>query len=351
MIPSVKLYMLSIMKGERRGFFAFIVKSVMRVFSWFYALAIGIVDWAYRSGLRRVHKIDAPVVSVGNITLGGTGKTPFTIFLARYFSETGKKPAVLIRGYGDDERKMLRDELPDVPVFAGQDRVRNALTALKDKRDIIILDDGFQHRRIDRDLNIVMLDSESLSGGELLFPRGTLREPLASLKRSDVLVLSKIDKVDEERKKEVLRKLKDIVPDKLVVTARHKIVYLNDVTGAVYSVEGLTGQNVCLVSGIADPDYFAHCVGQLGAVIASRYDYVDHYDYRQKDIDRITADVRSKKLERVITTKKDYVKMRRLDLSRLEDKLFIMDMEMDIVEGKEDLIGRLNSVISGKSAQ
>ena len=350
MISSIKLYMLSIMKGKRKGFFALIVKGVMRFFSWFYALAIGIVDWAYRSGLRRIHKVGAPVVSVGNITLGGTGKTPFTIFLARYLSEKGEKPAVLIRGYGDDERKMLRDELPDVPVFIGQDRVKSAMSALTDKRNVIILDDGFQHRRIDRDLNIVMLDSESLLEEGLLFPRGTLREPLASLERSDILVLSKIDKVDDEGKSKILRKLKDIAPDKLVVTARHRIAYLNDVTGAVYSVESLAGQNVCLVSGIADPDYFAGCVKELGAVIASRYDYVDHYDYRQRDIDRITADVWSKKLERVITTKKDYVKMQRLDLSRLEEKLFIMDMEMDIVEGKEDLIGRLNSVVSSKRA-
>ncbi|MFQ5953015.1 MAG: tetraacyldisaccharide 4'-kinase, partial [Candidatus Omnitrophota bacterium] len=157
MISRFKLYILSIMEDRRSGVFAALIKGLLRVLSWPYALAIRIVDWAYRSGFRRVHKIkDAPVISVGNITLGGTGKTPFTIFLANYLSSVGKKPAVLVRGYGKDERKMLRDELPDVAIFVGQDRVASALEAIRDKRDVLLLDDGFQHRKINRNVDIVL---------------------------------------------------------------------------------------------------------------------------------------------------------------------------------------------------
>jgi tetraacyldisaccharide 4'-kinase len=344
---SFKLYILSIMENRRGGIFAAVIKGVLRVLSWFYAAAIKIVDLAYASGMRRAHKISVPVVSVGNISLGGAGKTPFTLFLANYFSDTGKKPAVLIRGYGDDEKRMFRDELPDVPVFVGQDRVSNAAAAVKNGRNVILLDDGFQHRRIARDVNILMMDAGSLFGRGSLFPRGVLREPLSSLARADVLVLSKVDKLDTDKKEEAIRKLKTLAPGKLVVTARHKPVFLNDVTGAVYSAESLNGQTVCLASGIADPDYFAFEVKKLGADIAMRLDYADHHDYSQRDIDKIHSAVNGRNIEKIVTTKKDYVKMRRLDLSRIEEKLFILDIEMDIVEGKEALVDRLNSVTTG----
>ncbi|MGB2661104.1 MAG: tetraacyldisaccharide 4'-kinase [Candidatus Omnitrophota bacterium] len=347
MWPKIKLYILSIMKNERAGIIASAIKGVLRVLSWFYAVGIKIVDYGYKTGIRRKHKVSVPVVSVGNITLGGTGKTPFTMFLADHFVKTGRKPAVLIRGYGNDERKMLRDELPDVPIFIGQDRVASAQAAVEDGRDILLLDDGFQHRRIMRDLNVLMLDGDSLFEGGSLFPRGVLREPVSSLERADVLVLSKVDKMDEGLKDEAIRKLKAIAPGKLIVTARHKPVFLKDVTGAVYPAENLKGQNVCLVSGIADPDYFAFAVENLGARIVSRCDYTDHHSYGQKDINRIHAASRGEDVDKVVTTKKDYVKMQLLDLSSIEEKLFILDVEMEIVEGKEDFVGRLTSIING----
>ena len=342
-----KLYMLSVMENRRGGICAAIIRGVLRVLSWFYAAAIKIIDYGYTSGIRRTHKMSVPVVSVGNITLGGTGKTPFTMFLANHFSDNGKKPAVLIRGYGDDERRMLCDELPDVPIFVGQDRVSSARTAITNGRDVLLLDDGFQHRRIARDLNILMLDSDSLSGDGSLFPRGTFREPVSSLKRADVVVLSKIDKLNGSEKEEAMQKLKALAPGKVLVTARHKPVFLNDVTGTVYSAESLNGRTVCLVSGIADPGYFALEVKNLGADIVERLDCADHHDYSQKDIDRIYTVISDQDIERIVTTKKDYVKMQRLDLSRIEEKLFILDIEMDIVGGKEALVDRLNSVISG----
>jgi tetraacyldisaccharide 4'-kinase len=348
MISPVKLYMLSIMKDQRGGIFAAVLKSILRLLSWVYTGAIKIVDWAYTAGIRRVHEISIPVVSVGNITLGGTGKTPFTMFLANYYSGSGRKPGVLIRGYGKDERRMLRDELPDARVFAGQDRVRSARMAVKDGMDVLILDDGFQHRRISRDLNILMLDPDSMLGNSFLFPRGMLREPLSSVKRADVLVLSKIDKIGEERKKEIIQKLKAIAPDKVIVQSRHKPVFLNDVTGTVYSTESLKGQKVCLASGIADPEYFASLVKDLGAMIALRYDYADHYNYRQKDINMIYAAVKDKGIEKIITTKKDYVKMQHLNLLDIEEKVFILDIEVDVLEGKEALVDRLNSVVPGQ---
>ena len=343
---NIKVYMLSIMRNKRGGIFAFFVKAFLRVLSWVYALAVKIVDYGYTSGVRKKHKMSVPVISVGNITLGGTGKTPFTMMLADHFRAIGKSPAVLIRGYGTDEKKMLRDELPDVPIFVGQDRARSAGKAVADGRDVLLLDDGFQHRRIMRDLDILMLDSASLMDEMFLFPRGTLREPLTSLERADILVLSKIDKLDKGQKEEVIDKLNKIVSGKPLITARHKPVFLSDVTGAGYPAENLSGQNVCVVSGIADPGYFSFMVSNLGATVARRLDYADHHNHSQKDIDRIYKAASGGNIDSIITTKKDYVKMRLLDLSRIEEKLFILDIAMEIIEGKEDFLGRLDSVVS-----
>ncbi|MGB2629729.1 MAG: tetraacyldisaccharide 4'-kinase, partial [Candidatus Omnitrophota bacterium] len=227
------------------------------------------------------------------------------------------------------------------------DRVASALAAARDGRDILVLDDGFQHRRIGRDLSIVMLDSGSVFGDGYLFPRGILREPVSSLKRADILVLSKIDKMDDKGKNDIIRKLQNSFPGKLIVTARHRPTFLNDVTGAVYSAETLKGQKACLISGIADPGYFVRAVEDLGALPVLRHDYADHHSYNQKDIDRISADCRNSGIDSIVTTKKDYVKMRALDLSAIEERLLVLDIEMDIVEGKEALVDRLNSVISG----
>ncbi len=345
-----KLYILSLMKDERRGFPHVIVKGLLRVLSLVYAGAVKAVDLGYRSGLRRVHEVGVPVVSVGNITLGGTGKTPFTIFLADYFLTAGKKPAVLIRGYGRDECGMLRDELPDVPVFVGQDRVAGARRAASGGRDVLILDDAFQHRRIGRDLNILLLDSVSLFGNGCLFPRGILREPVSSLKRADIFALTKTDRVSARRRKDIIRQLAEADPGKPVILTRHRPSFLTDVTGAAYSADSLHGKKVMLVSGIADPDHFAFLVEETGAEIVSRCDYADHHRYRQADIDSICAECAEKEAEAIVVTAKDHVKIKDLDTSRMEDKLFILNIVIDIVEGKEHLIAGLSGIDSRQRA-
>ncbi len=341
---SFRQYILSLMKDERNGFADVIVKGVLRFLSWIYAAAIRTVDWGYRSGLRKRYKAPVPVISVGNVTLGGTGKTPFTIFLADHFLSAGRHPAVLIRGYGEDESRMLRDELPDVPVFAGQDRVKSAACAAENGRDVLILDDGFQHRRISRNLDILLVDSVSLFGNGSLVPRGVLREPFSSLKRADIFVLTKADRIDEKCKKDIIRKLRETAGEKPIVVARHSPSFLTDVTGGAYSADSLRGKKVVLVSGIVDPDYFALLVEKKGATIVSRRDYPDHHRYARKDISSISRECAEKKAEAIITTGKDYVKIKELDISVIEDRLFVLNIVMDIVEGKERLIAGLDSV-------
>jgi len=301
----------------------------------------------YSSGIRHVHKVSIPVISVGNITLGGTGKTPFTIFLADYFRDTGRKSVILTRGYGDDEHIMLKDTLPEVPVVVGRDRVKNALSVSNEETDIVILDDGYQHRRLARDLNILLLDCPRPFGNGFLCPRGVLREPVSSLMRADMIVLTKSDRVEPEEREDIIRKIKGLRPGIPVVVSRHSPVFVTDVTGAMYSVEHISGRKVSLVSGIADPGYFAYTVKKAGGIVMDEFAFRDHYRYMQQDIDRIFAKCFSARVDMILMTEKDYVKVRNLDLSRIEEKLYIFHVRMEIIEGKERLIAGLNSVISG----
>ncbi|MGB2601888.1 MAG: tetraacyldisaccharide 4'-kinase [Candidatus Omnitrophota bacterium] len=347
MVFSIKTYFVSLMKDERDSVIDIAVKALLKVLSFVYTGAVNIVDTAYKIGLRRKYKVHVPVVSVGNITLGGTGKTPFTIFLADHFLHAGKNPAVLTRGYGKDESKMLRDELPDVPIIVGQDRVKSARWAIEQGRDVLILDDGFQHRRIARDFDILLLDSISLFGNEFLFPRGVLREPLSSLGRADLFALTKVDRISARRREKIVKRLGELAPGKPVILTRHRPSCLIDVTGAAYSAESLGGERIVLVSGIVDPDYFAFLVEKLGAEVVARLDYTDHHRYTQWDVKEMRSKYIESSAEKIIVTKKDYVKIKDLNISLIEEKLFVLDVVIDIIEGKEKLIAGLNSVMVG----
>jgi len=346
MRKSIRLYFLSIMRGRAVGAMACIVRFVLKIFSIGYWLGIKVVNWSYVSGIRKRYNVGIPVVSVGNITLGGTGKTPFVEFLAEYLVFKGMSPAVVIRGYGKDECKMLKDTLKGIPIFTGQDRLKGALAAERDQRDIVILDDGFQHRRLFRDIDIVLLDSNVIHNNLDLFPAGIFREPLDSLQRADIIGITKSDMIEESTKDEILRVLNNIMPSKPVIFLCHKALSLRDVLGGFYSLNDLVGKNIILLSAIGDPDYFNFVAEKLGADIVRRMDYPDHYRYMQSDLSDVNNNAVNCKADIILTTQKDYIKIRELDTSQIEEKLFVLHIATEVVSGKEILFDRLNSVIS-----
>ena len=344
-MEKLKLYVLSLMKDRRNGLGDAVVKGVLRLLAGLYSLAEGTVDFSYRKGIRREYRAAVPVISVGNITMGGTGKTPFTVFLSTRLEKAGKKPAVLIRGYGTDESVMLKDELPGIPVIVGQDRVSSAARAVVLGRDVLVMDDGFQHRRLARDINIVLVDGVFLFGNGFLVPRGVLREGIAALRRADIFVITKADMAGEERVKEVERELERIAPGIRCVLTCHRPCFFKDATGAVYPVDVLAGKKVCLVSAIGDPDYLDFMMGEAGASVVWRRDHLDHHRYVQADVDGIEAALVSTGAEAVIVTAKDYTKLRNLNIFSIEEKLFVLNVEIEVIGGKEDLDRRLDSVI------
>ncbi|MGH7376234.1 MAG: tetraacyldisaccharide 4'-kinase, partial [Candidatus Methylomirabilales bacterium] len=194
-----------------------LLRAGLRIASWAYGTAVVARTAAYRARLLATHRVPCPVVSVGNLTAGGTGKTPCVIFLARHLQQHGFRPAILLRGYGrrggtgllvasagqgllvpaaeaGDEASLLAEVLPGVPVILAADRVRGAEVALsRCGADLLILDDGYQHLRLQRDLDILLLDARSPFGSGALLPRGLLREPPAAADRADLVILTRAD--------------------------------------------------------------------------------------------------------------------------------------------------------------
>jgi tetraacyldisaccharide 4'-kinase len=180
-----------LVSGRRRGIGTGVTRGLLRVAEVPYTMAVGVRNRRFDRGHTEVHHVERPVVSVGNLTLGGTGKTPMVKWLARRMQSLGQRVAIVSRGYGstngqsNDEAMELAAALPGVPHLQNRDRVAAARQAIQEfGPDLLLLDDGFQHRRLARDLDIVLLDSLEPFGFEHVFPRGTLREPLAGLDRA-----------------------------------------------------------------------------------------------------------------------------------------------------------------------
>ena len=215
-----------------------------------------------RPGLEAVAGATVPVVSVGNITLGGTGKTPMVEWVARWYRRKGVRVALISRGYGhaggiNDEGLVLEENLPDVPHLQDPDRVKLATIATTElDSELIILDDGFQHRRLARDLDLVMIDALDPFGPGKLFPRGLLRESLHSLQRASAVVLSRADLIEPAEREQIRRQVRDVIPELPFIEARHAPVDLIDCEGHAYPLCELAETEIAAFCGIGNPEGF-----------------------------------------------------------------------------------------------
>lgn len=300
-----------------------ILRFFLWIFSFMYFFVVTAIVWLYRSGILKQHRLGRPVVSVGNITVGGTGKTPLVIKLARIYQQHKLKPVILTRGYmgrgirdrgkQSDEAAMMREILPDVPVLSGTDRIKSARDFLKDNQaDVFILDDGFQHWRLARDLDIVAIDATNPWGNGSLLPRGILREPLAALRRADLLVLTKTD-LGQAQSGPIRERLAAIGCAQPLVETVHRPVRLTDLkTGASRELKILDGQTVCVLCSLGAPAAFAATLTRSGAKIQKAFNFNDHYVYNTTNIRAVLDHCRRAHVRIVVTTQKDAVKLNAL---------------------------------------
>ncbi len=344
---NIKSYMLSIMKDERKTPDGCVVGAVLSIASVMYLLLLKIIHFLYRNNMLRSYKVDAKVISVGNITLGGTGKTPFTISLAEDIKSKGRKPAVLIRGYGNDESRLLKERLDAIPVLIGKNRVKNARKAKGEFGcDCIILDDGFQHYRIKRDLDIILIDATSPFGNLKLFPRGLLREPLTRLKDADIALITKSDmghsNIDYIRG--TLMKFNEEIE---IVESFYQPVDLRKIfSEEIMPLSYIKNKKVALLAGIANPNYFEWMAGNLGCEIIERFYHIDHYQYRESDMDFIVKKCIEKSVSLIITTEKDVVRIKRLKGMPKKVKMLALRIDFRISLNEKAVSNRLCSIFS-----
>ena len=323
------------------------------MFSLFYGLAVVIIAWFYRLHPAR---INCKVISVGNITLGGTGKTVLVEYLVERIIREGNKPAVLSRGYKRDARlsgeqsmgdepAMLRRKFPHLPVIVDKDRLKGASRAIKDYAvNTLILDDGMQQWRIFKDLEIITIDSRNPFGNFRLLPAGFLREPLSSLKRADIFVLTKVDAGQDTAG--ITNRLRKLNPRALFVESRHMPEGFSNLNkpDEILSADSLKGRAALVFSGIGNPQAFEDTVRSLGINISGTLRFADHHDYIQADLDDIVARAKEKELDTIITTEKDAVKIFRLKINH--PGIFSLHIKLGITKNEAEFDRRLFKLYS-----
>ncbi len=331
--------------------------------SWLYAFGVAVRNWLFDVGILSRERVACAVVSVGNVAAGGSGKTPFVIWLASRFKQQGRKVAILSRGYGraskgyllvsdgtgpcvpvedaGDEAIEAASKLAGVIVAIDEQRVRGAKRLIQDHGvDVIVLDDGFQHRYLHRDLDLVLVPATGMISKRLL-PAGMLREPLSSLSRADILVVTRCERADEaERIRQELEFKKPVVGVKTEATSVASLQ-----TGERQSLSAIDGKKVLLLCGIASPDSFEATVNACGVQIVDRLQFPDHHWFGLSDIKQIHDRFRSSGAEFVLTTAKDSVRMKRNPDRWSLLPIMVVESESKILIGEEILDNMLEQAI------
>jgi len=343
----------ALVSGARRGPRAAALRLGLRVAEIPYTLAVRWRNYGYDRGHLTTHRANVPVISVGNLTLGGTGKTPLVAWIARRLRERGLRVTLISRGYGaengarNDEALELEQKLPDVPHLQNPDRVAAAQTAVEEfDCQVILLDDGFQHRRLARDLDIVLIDGLEPFGFDHVFPRGMLREPVSSLRRADVVALSRADMISRERRVELRAIVARYNPRAPWVEMRHAPQRLLAASGRTAPLESLAGARIAAFCGIGNPAGFRHTLAQCGFAVDELREFPDHHSYARDDVEALGRQARAQQAAALVCTHKDLVKLGVDDLSGVP--LWAVEIGLEITSGERELLECLQAATTSR---
>jgi tetraacyldisaccharide 4'-kinase len=305
-----------IVSGQRGGLPAHLWRGAFQILELPYGLAVCARNRYYDCRKAAVQRVGVPVVSVGNLTVGGTGKTPLVAWLVRWYQHRGTTAAIVSRGYGgksggrNDEALELEQKLPGVRHVQRADRIAAARSAVKEFGcRLVVLDDGFQHRRIHRDLDIVLIDAIEPFGYQHLLPRGLLREPLSSLRRAHVIALSRADLVSAEERSCIQREVGRHAPRSTWVEIAHCPRSLLSWPDRTQSLDFLDGQRVAAFCGIGNPEGFRRTLAGCGLKVVAFREFPDHHPYDQEDIEELASWLQRCEASAGICTHKDLVKI------------------------------------------
>ncbi len=355
----IKSYFEDLLYGRKHSL---LLGAVLSALSLLYRSTISLRHALYKYGLLRSNKAACRVISVGNITLGGTGKTPMVISLAGLLSEKQKRPVVISRGYGrkddsavlvvsdgnsvlvdtltgGDEPVLIGSKLSGVPVVVGKNRCEASQFAVQRfGADLVILDDGFQHLKLKRDIDIVLVDAADPFGNGKLFPSGILREPVASLRRAHAVVLTRVDASDAVEA--LSERIRRVTAAQIFTSHQRATDLIETSTHDVKPLAALRGTRILAFSGIARPLSFTGLLKTLGGVIAAECIYPDHHEYSKTDLATIFQKAADERVSLIVTTEKDAVRLKGFNTGGV----WALRIELSIVERQEWEAFFLNNV-------
>lgn len=327
----------SVMSGQRRDVPATLLRAALRLASIPYAWVVAVRNRRFDLEKSEIHRASVPVISVGNLTTGGTGKTPIVCHLAKLLRRSGLRVAIVSRGYGrgesdeNDEAAELHARLPDVPHVQNPDRFAAAEIATEELEcEIILMDDGFQHRRLHRDLDLVVIDMTCPFGFDALLPRGLLREPISSLRRADAVILSRCDQASEDQLEHVASIVRQHHQNVPIIRSNHRAQSLLQYPDRVSPMEEIKGERVATLCAIGNPAAFVETVERCGAIVADGKSLPDHDPYAPETVRGLIDWLRGLDVHRVVCTHKDLVKLRTDQLAGLP--LSAILIELDVVD-------------------
>lgn len=330
-----------------------LLRTLLAPFSAAYGTAIRARNWRYDCFPSASRRVDIPVVSIGNITVGGTGKTPMVIDIVRRLRGLGRRPAILTRGYKAapgaeaDEVLEFRTALPDTPVVVNPDRIAGAQIAiLQHRSDCVVLDDGFQHRRLRRDLDIVLIDALNPWGYERVLPAGRLREPLSGLGRAHVIIITRTNQVDEHAVATIEERISQLAPRAVCVRSEVRAAGVRGPDGGATALDAMPSGLVLPVCGIGNPATFVRLLTDSGTQSARPLTFSDHHRYDPRDVERIAQRARDVGAVAVVTTRKDWVKLARLWTRTDAPPLLRLDVDVRVLDtgaALSALLGRLTA--------
>jgi tetraacyldisaccharide 4'-kinase len=340
-----------LVSGRRKGLGATLLRAGLALVEVPYTWAVRRRNLRYDRGQAAIHRVPVPVISVGNLTLGGTGKTPLVRWIAQWLLDRGVCPAIVSRGYGarqgseNDEALELRADLPQVGHMQNPDRAAAAREAIGRFRcQAIVLDDAFQHRRLARDLDLVLLDASEPLGFQHVFPRGTLREPVEGLGRADMVLLSRADLIGGELRDSLRRQVLGYAPNAAWGEVVHAPRSLVSHQGLEEPIGWLSGRRIAAFAGIGNPAGFRHTLENCGCRPVAFWEFPDHHAYTRGDLASLAARAGELGAEALVCTRKDLVK---IEAERLGDvPVWALKIGLEFLCGQGLLEQRLATIVS-----
>ena len=365
---------------EVRGFFRPILMGILYLFSLLYSQLVNIKLAMYNRHIFKKDKLDCFVISLGNVTVGGTGKTPTAQYLAREIRDMGYRVVILNRGYrakwrGDvgvvsdgerlhmdasmagDEAYMLAKHLPSVPVLIGAERAVTGRYAIEQfGAEVAILDDGYQHWQLERDMDILLVDAVNVFGNGYLLPRGTLREPIDNIDRADVCLMTKVDQAAPGSREHIWETFRSYNQDGLIVESIHRprqfvpiAEWFEDIGAGGVPAQDLNKKTALAVSAIGNPASFEHTLADLGIEILESMRYPDHHHYGEKDMQEVLYRAETMGAEAIIITEKDAVKIPKdVVKAKWHIPVYVITVEVTLQAGRKAFSAYLKQQLEEK---